>query len=83
MASETIKALLMISLFCGLQAALNLPRLIDLETVKRCRQAMMLRRPHWPAHGPISYAVTTVRGGRKSVLYSVPFAFPLFANGRG
>jgi hypothetical protein len=62
MASETIKAFLMITLFCGLQAALNLPRPIDSETVKRWRQAMMLHRPHWPAHGPISYAVTPVRG---------------------
>jgi hypothetical protein len=35
MASETIKALLMITLFCGLQALLHLPQLINSQAVER------------------------------------------------
>ena len=62
MASETIKALLMITLFCGLQAGLHLARLINSQMVKRWRRAMILHRPHWPAHAPISYDLITVRG---------------------
>jgi hypothetical protein len=61
MASETIKALLMITLFCGLQAALHLPRLINSRTVKRWRRAMILHRPHLPTNAPISYALIPVR----------------------
>ena len=45
MASETVKALLMITLFCGLQVSLHLPRLINSRMVKRCRRAMILYRP--------------------------------------
>jgi len=53
MASETIKALMMITLFCGLEATLHLPRL----TVKRWRRTMLEhRRP-----APISYALIRVR----------------------
>jgi hypothetical protein len=61
MASETIKALLMIALFCGLQAALHLPRLINSQVIKRVRRATLLHRPHWPARPPISYALIPVR----------------------
>ncbi len=61
MASETIKALLMITMFCGLQAALHLPRLINSQTIKRWRQAALLPRPHWPARMPVSYALIPVR----------------------
>jgi len=61
MASETIKALLMITLFGVLEALLYLPQLINSQVVKRCHQATLLHRPHWPMHLPISYAVIPVR----------------------
>jgi hypothetical protein len=61
MASETIKALLMISLFCALEAALYWPRLINSQTIKRWRQATLLHWPQWPVHGPVSYALVPVR----------------------
>jgi len=61
MASETIKALLMIALFCGLEAALYLPRLINSQNLKRWRQATLRHLPHWPVHGPVSYALMPVR----------------------
>lgn len=61
MASETIKVLLMITLFCGLQAALHLPRLIDLRKMERRRRAMILHRLYLRAHAPISYALISVR----------------------
>ncbi len=61
MASETIKALLMIILFCGLEAALHLPRLINSQMIRRGRQAMLQHRPHWHVHTPISYALVPVR----------------------
>lgn len=59
MASETIKALLMIALFCGFQAALHLPRLLSSRTVKRWRIAIILHRLH--AHAPIRYVLIPVR----------------------
>lgn len=61
MASETIKALLMISLFCGLQAALHLPRLINSQSIRRWQRAVLLHRPLWPASAPIGYALIPVR----------------------
>ena len=61
MASETIKALMMITLFCGLQTALHLPRLIHSQTIKRWRQMTLLPRPHWPVHPPVSYALIPAR----------------------
>jgi hypothetical protein len=64
MASETIKALLMITLFCGLQAALHLPQLINSQMAKRRRQTMFVHRLHWHPHIPISYALIPVRARR-------------------
>jgi hypothetical protein len=61
MASETIKALLMITLFCGLQAAIHLPSLINSRTMILWRRAMILHRRHLPAHTPTSYALIPVR----------------------
>ena len=61
MASETIKALLMISLFCGLQAALHLPRLINSQSIRRWRRAALVHRPLWPAHASLNYALIPVR----------------------
>jgi hypothetical protein len=60
MASETIKALLMIALFCSLQAALHLSRLLNSPKLKLLRRAMILRRPHLPARAPTSYALIPV-----------------------
>ena len=65
MASETIKALLMITLFCGLQSALYLPQLINSPTVRRWRRAMSLRRPRSLAHAPVSYALIPARASRR------------------
>jgi len=65
MASETIKALLMITLFGVLEALLYMPQLVNSQIVKRWRQSTLLHRPHWPAHAPISYAVIPV-GVRRS-----------------
>ena len=65
MASETIKALLMIALFGVLEAALYLPRMSESRLLKRLRQMKVLHRPHWPAHTPIIYyALVPVRGRR-------------------
>jgi hypothetical protein len=61
MTSETIKALLMITLFCGLQTALHLPRLLNSRTVTRWRPAIILHRLHLLAHAPISYVMIPVR----------------------
>ena len=64
MASETIKALLMITLFGVLEALLYLPQLINSQVVKRWRQATLPHRPHWPTHLPVSYAVIPLRATR-------------------
>ena len=66
MASETIKALLMISLFCGLEAALHLPHRINSQMAKRRRQPIRLHQPHWDWHPhlPANYALIPVRVGR-------------------
>ncbi len=60
MASETIKALMMISLFGILQIALHLPSLLNSPGWKRVRRAMVPHWPHWTAHAPI-YATVPVR----------------------
>jgi hypothetical protein len=60
MASETIKALLMISLFGVLEVLLYLPQLINSQT-ESWRQIKLVHRPHWPVHAPASYAVIPVR----------------------
>jgi hypothetical protein len=65
MASETIKAFLMIALFCGFQALLHLPGLINSEPAKRWRRAIILHRPHWLADAPIRYALIQVQVGRR------------------
>ena len=64
MTSETIKVLLMISLFCGLQASLHWPRLAISRTTKRWRRAMTLYRPELPTYTPVGYALTPVWVGR-------------------
>ena len=64
MANETIKALLMISLFGALQIALHLPRLLNLPNWKRARRAMVLHGPHWITHAPTAYALLPVRARR-------------------
>jgi hypothetical protein len=61
MASETIKALMMITLFCGLETALHMPELIKSQAIKRWRQMTLLPRLHWPAHPLVSYALIPVR----------------------
>lgn len=61
MASETIKALMMISMFGILQAALHLPRLFNSPSWKRVRQAMVPHWPHWIANAPTAYALVPVR----------------------
>ena len=50
MTSETIKVLLMITLFCGLQASLHWPRLAISRTTKRWRRAMTLSLSAGIAH---------------------------------
>ena len=69
MSSETIKALLMITLFCGLLALLHLPQLINSQAVKRWRRATLLHRPNWFARAPIGHALIPmrVRRGRRFV----------------
>jgi hypothetical protein len=59
MASETIKALLMITLFCGFQALLHMPQLINSQAVERWRRATLLL-----VHAPISHALIPMRVGR-------------------
>lgn len=49
MASETIKALLMIALFGVLEAALYGPRMGNLQTLTHLRR-LRLKWPHRPAH---------------------------------
>jgi len=61
MASETIKALLMISLFGVLEALLYLPQMINSQTVKRWSQMKLAHRPHWRVHAPARYALIPVR----------------------
>jgi len=61
MTSEIIKALTMITLFCGLQASLHLPRLINSRTVKCWREAILAHRRPVGAHAPISHALIRVR----------------------
>ncbi|HLG81655.1 MAG TPA: hypothetical protein VKY22_11605 [Bradyrhizobium sp.] len=65
MASETIKALMMITLFCSLQAALHLPRMINSQTIRRWRQMTLLPRLHWPVHPPAGYALIPVQVRRR------------------
>lgn len=57
MASETIKSLLMIILFCSLQTTLHLPSLINSQMGKHCRRAVMRLRSHWPTHMPVAMKV--------------------------
>jgi hypothetical protein len=61
MASETIKALLMITLFCDLQTALHLPRLLNSRAVMRWRPAIILHRLHLLAHASIIKVMVPVR----------------------
>lgn len=61
MASETTKALLMITLFGVLEALLYLPQSINTQAVKRW---LLVHRPHWPTHVPVSYALIPVRARR-------------------
>lgn len=57
MANETIKALLMITLFGTLQIALHLPGLLNSPNWKRVRRAMV---PHWAAYVP-TFALAPIR----------------------
>lgn len=68
MASETVKILLMIVLFCSLQTALHLPRLINSQMGKRCRRPMTLLPAYWPTHMPVA---ATLRGSRRRGSISV------------
>ncbi len=61
MASETIKALLMIALFGVLEVALYAPRMYNSHALKRVRHAMALHRPHWPIRAATSYALVPAR----------------------
>ena len=60
MASETIKALLMIALFGVLEAALCGPRMGNLHTAMRLRR-LRLNWPHRPAHTATAFAPVPVR----------------------
>jgi len=65
MPSEIIKALMMITLFCGLQATLHLPRLINSRTVKRWREAMLAHRRPVGADAPHAVIPVRVRRNRR------------------
>ena len=58
MASETIKAVMMITLFGVLEALLHQPQSVNLQTVNRW---LLLHPPHWPTHAPVSYVLIPVR----------------------
>ena len=60
MASETIKALLMIALFRVLEGALYRPRTGNLEILKHLRR-LRLNWPHRPAHRASALALAPVR----------------------
>jgi hypothetical protein len=65
MASETIKALLMTSLFCGLRVAFHVPQ-FNAQTIRRWRRGMIWHWPHWSMHAPVSHAMVSVRtNGRR------------------
>lgn len=68
MASETIKALLMVTLFGVLEALLYLPQLINSQTAKRWRQMEFLHRLQWPVQAPVSYVLIPVRVRRGRAL---------------
>ena len=64
MASETIKALLMITLFGVLEALLYLPQLINSQVARGWYQAMLLHRPPWRTHAPVNHVLIPVRARR-------------------
>ena len=68
MSSETIKALLMITLFCGLLALLHLPQLINSQAVERwlerpfrshMRRSVTLPDPGWARQALMGFGFTT------------------------
>lgn len=58
MASETLKALLMIALFGALETALYFPHIRASQWRKRLHQAVA---PSWPAVAPTHYALRPVK----------------------
>ena len=65
MTSETIKVLLMISLFSGLLATLHLPGRINSQLLKRWRRVTALHGLHSGPRAPISYVLAPVRAKSK------------------
>lgn len=59
MASETIKALMMIILFGALEAFLHWPRQMNSQIIARWRRVTLL--PDRPAQAPVHFALVPVR----------------------